>query len=320
MNLGHNYFLKQGAYRFFIMVFTIALFASCSDDDDLQIELAQPIIENVEIGSDNNGMGVIGRDFHFDMDVIAGEALGDIQVKILGKDDQTYDHKWSFEITWDEYQGMKNTNVHKHFDIPSDAPDGDYNFIILVHDQNGSVLEVSRVIKLVKASDLPVEPKLYLWTIQTDQADSFYVNELLENPEGVQLSKGEVLTSQIFIENVKDDGVVYILLIKKEANHFPETVESIDFSKAIVYDVFQHKNEDEVFSFGNVIFDGKGGQLRSAPTLTIGSLTDNNTPVGNPINSEKSWETGTYYLGVVYTNCTHKLSLSHYLEVQLSFE
>src|SRR5690606_31329510 len=134
-----------------------------------------------------------------------------------------YDHKWSFEITWDEFQGMKNTNVHKHFDIPSDAPEGDYHFVILVNDQNGTILEDQKEISLIKASNLPVEPMLYLWIIQTDQGDSHYVNELLENPEGVQLSKDEVLTSQIFINNVKDDGKVYILLIKKDANHFPET-------------------------------------------------------------------------------------------------
>lgn len=317
MNLQSNYLLKLNGFRLFTLFFTVGIFSSCSDDDTLEIELPKPIIEHIEIGSGNNGIGVIGRDFHFDMDVIAGEALGNIQVKIEGKNDQTYDHKWSFEITWDEFQGMKNTNVHKHFDIPSDAPEGDYHFVILVNDQNGTILEVQKEISLIKASNLPVEPMLYLWIIQTDQGDSHYVNELLENPEGVQLSKDEVLTSQIFINNVKDDGKVYILLIKKDANHFPETVEDIDFSKAIVYDVYEHQNEQDVFTFGNVVFDGKGGQIRSAPKFTIGALVDNNTPVGNPINSEKSWETGTYYLGVVYTNSTHNLSLHHYLEVQI---
>jgi len=305
---------------FIPMLLTGLFISSCSDDDDVQVIQPKPTIESIEIGSGNNGIGVIGRDFHFDMDVIAGEALGDIQVKIEGKSDQTYDHKWSFEITWDEYQGMKNTNVHKHFDIPEDAPAGHYNFIVIVNDQNGTVLEELKEVELVDAADLPVEPMLYLWMIQTDQGDSHYVNELLENPEGVQLSKGEILTSQIFIENVKDDGEVYVLLIKKQANHFPETVGDIDFSKAIVYDVFEHKSEEEVYSFANVIFDGKGGQLRSAPEFTIGASVDNNTPEGNAISGEKTWESGTYYLGVVYTNSTHNISLHHYMELELLYE
>lgn len=316
MNIQRNYLLALKAVCYIPLIISMLLFSSCGDDDQ-QIVQVKPTIEAIEIGSGNNGIGIIGRDFHFDMDVVAGEALGDIQVKIEGKSDQTYDHKWSFEITWDEYQGMKNTNVHKHFDIPNDAPSGVYNFIIIVNDQNGTVLEEQREIELVDASDLPVEPVLYLWTVQTDQGDSHYVNELLENPEGVQLSKGEVLTSQIFIEGVKDQGKVYILLIKKQANHLPETVDDIDFTKAIVYDVFEHKNQQHVYTFGNVIFDGKGGQLRSAPELTIGTTVDNNAPQGNPINGEKSWETGSYYLGVVYTNSTHNISLHHYMEIEL---
>ncbi|WP_417359853.1 DUF4625 domain-containing protein [Galbibacter sp.] len=294
--------------------------SSCTNDDtDVEVVLPAPIIENIEIGSGNNGIGIIGRDFHFDMDVVAGELLGDIQVKIEGKSDQTYDHKWSFEITWDEYQGIKSTNVHKHFNIPADAPVGHYDFIVIVNDRNGTVLEDIREVELVDAADLPVEPLLYLWTIQTNEGDSHYVNELLENPEGVELSKDEILTSQIFIKNVKDDGKLYLLLIKKQANHFPETIGDIDFSKAIVYDVFEHENKEEVYEFSNVIFDGEGGQSRSAPELTIGAAVDNNTPSGNPISGEKSWESGTYYLGVVYTNKTHNLSMHHFMEFELVY-
>src|SRR5699024_1346697 len=126
MNIQRNYLLTLKAVCHIPLMISMLLFNSCSDDDDQQIVQVKPTIEAIEIGSVNNGIGIIGRDFHFDMDVVAGEALGDIQVKIEGKSDQTYDHKWSFEITWDEYQGMKNTNVHKHFDIPNDAPSGVY--------------------------------------------------------------------------------------------------------------------------------------------------------------------------------------------------
>lgn len=319
MNTRSNYDLLLK--RLWLIPVLLAGFfvSSCSDDDEVQVVQPKPTFENIEIGSGNNGIGIIGRDFHFDMDVIAGEALGDIQVKIEGKSDQNYDHKWSFEITWDEYQGMKNTNVHKHFDIPDDAPAGHYNFVIIVNDQNGTALEIEKEVELVDAANLPVEPMLYLWTISTDQGDSHYVNELLENPEGVQLSKGEILTSTISIKNVKDDGKVYILLIKKEANHFPETVEDIDLSKAIVYDVFEHKNEAEVYTFGNFIFK-ENEPYRYAPKFTIGATLDNNAPEGNPISGEKSWETGAYYLGMVYTNSTHNMSIYHYMEFELIYE
>lgn len=312
--------VHSGLWLIAILLMGLVISSCSNDDDDVEVVQPTPTIENIEIGSGNNGIGIIGRDFHFDMDVIAGELLGDIQVKIEGKADQTYDHKWSFEITWDEFQGMKNTNVHKHFDIPADAPVGHYDFIVIVNDQNGTVLQDIREVELVNAADLPVEPLLYLWTIQTNEGDSHYINELLENPEGVELSKDEILTSQIFIKNVKDDGKLYLLLIKKQANHLPETIGDIDFSKVIVYDVFEHENEEEVYEFSNVIFDGEGGQSRSAPEFTIGATVDNNIPQGNPIGGEKSWESGAYYLGVVYTNTTHNLSLFHYTEFELVYE
>ena len=320
MNKRSNKLILQKGVWLISALLTGLFFGSCSDDDNLEVVQPKPTFENIEIGSGNKGIDIIGRDFHFDMDVIAGEALGDIQVKIEGKSDEVYDHQWSFEISWDEYQGMKNTNVHKHFNIPDDAAAGHYSFVIVVNDQNGTTLEIQKEVELVNAADLPVEPMLYLWTISTDHGDSHYVNELLENPEGVQLSMGEILKSTISIKNVKDDGMVYILLIKKQANHFPETVGDIDFSKAIVYDVFEHNDQKEVYTFGNFIFKENVEQYRYVPELTIGATLDNNAAVGNPISGEKSWETGTYYLGMVYTNSTHNMSIYHYIEFELIYD
>src|SRR5690606_26578218 len=100
--------------------------------------------------------------------------------------------------------------------------------------------------------------------------DRHYVNELLVNPEGVELSKDEILTSMIQIKNVKDDGQLYLILVKKVSGHLPETVGDIDFSKAIVYDVYGHADEQAVYTFGNVLFDGKGGYDRAVPELAIG--------------------------------------------------
>lgn len=55
----------------------------------------------------------------------------------------------------------KNTNVHKHFDIPKDAPEGFYDFFIRITDENGSVKEDKHEIELIGADKLPVMPELY---------------------------------------------------------------------------------------------------------------------------------------------------------------
>ncbi|WP_335967086.1 DUF4625 domain-containing protein [Galbibacter sp. PAP.153] len=294
------------------------LLVSCSQDDDQTIvEPPKPIIDNIEIGSGNDGVGVIGRDFHFEMDAVAGDLLETVQVKIRPQSGETYSHDWDFETTWDDYQGLKNTNVHKHFDIPEDAAEGVYDFIITVNDQNGAKVEEIREVELIDPANLPVDPLLYLWTMDTDQGDSHYVNELLESPENVEFSKNEVLNSMVFIQNVKGDGQVYLLLVKKSLNYFPETVEDIDFSKVIVYDVFQHENEEDVYTFSNVIFGENGVQERPVPDFTIGASMDNNVPQPNSITNGKAWETGAYYFGVVYTNFTHNISLHYYFELNI---
>ena len=295
------------------LIFAMALIFNACDNDDGDVSLPLPSMENIEIGSGNNGKGIIGRDFHFDMDVVAGELIDTVLVKIEGSDG----NNWNFEVRWDEYRGMKNTNVHKHFDIPEDAPEGRYNFIIVVIDQNGTQLVETREIELIDPANLPIEPLLYLWSLETDQGDSHYVNELLVNPENVELSRDEILTSMILIENVKDDGQLYLILVKKDSGHLPETVGDIDFSKSIVYDVYGHTDQEAVYTFGNVLFDGKGGYDRAVPELAIGAPFDNNSPDPLAITGEKAWESGDYYFGAVYTNSTHNISIHHYMEVKV---
>ena len=307
--------------KFFLLTafITSLLFTACSkDDDNNEIALKPPTIENVEIGSGNNGIGIIGRDFHFDMDVVAGEAIETVQVKIEPRDGETYASEWSFEINWGEFQGLKNTNVHKHFDIPGDAPEGVFDFIIIVNDQNGTTLEEVRTVELVGPENLPVNPKLYLWSIENSNGDSYFVNETLENPMDVLFTKNDTLASNIQIQNVKDDGTLYLLLIKKDLNHLPETIDDIDFSKAIVFDVYEHMNEEEVFTFWNIPYNSDIGDYERWPELIIGADTDNNAPQPNPINGDKAWENGMYYFGAVYTNTTHDLSIHHYIEFDVS--
>jgi len=308
--------MKTKINYFLLTLVAIVIFTSC--DDDPEPVLLKPTITNVEIGSGNNGIGVIGRDFHLNADIVAGDKIDQVQVKIEPKAGEIYAGPWSFQVSFDQFKGAKNTNVHQHFDIPEDAVEGKYNFVIVVTDENGTSLEETRDFQIVDPANLEVDPVLYIWMLTTDQNDFHYVNETLVNPENVDLTKGEVVSSDAHIKNVKGDGKMYLLLIKKGLNHLPESVDAIDFSKVIVYDVFEHKDEKDVYTFGNVIYDGKGGYTRSFPTLTVGAAVDNNTPKPNPIEGQKAWETGDYYFGVVYTNYTYNVSLHHYYGLHVS--
>lgn len=303
-----------------VLITSLLFFNACSTDDDNEIVLNPPTIKNVEIGG-NNETGLIGRDLHFNMDVVAGELIEMVQVKIQQRSDEDYSHEWSHEITWEEYQGVKNANVHKHFDVPEDAAEGHYDFVIIVNDQNGTTLEDVREIELIDPSNLPVDPTMNVFMVRqkVDDGDfeTFYeMDEGFTNPANKSFKKGDNLDGLASVSNVRDDGSMYLLLIKKSLGHKPETVEDIDFSKAVVYDVLEHENVEERTSFSNFLLLTEWGG-RDRPEFIIGAIEDNNIPAPSPIDGDKAWENGEYYFGVVYTNSTHDLSTHYYIEFEI---
>ncbi|PTB96825.1 hypothetical protein C9994_05550 [Marivirga lumbricoides] len=294
----------------------IIIVTACSKDDETSVA-PKPSISEVEIGSGNNGIGIIGRDFHLNAEVLAGNKIDSVTIRIDQLPEESYSSDWRFELSWPEFKGAKNATVHKHFDIPEDAVEGKYDFTIIVKDENGTQLEQTFSLEIVDPANLPVDPYLYLWDFYTKGGAYQYVNETLENPENVKYTKSDTLQSSIQINKVKGDGIIYLLFIKKSANYLPETVDDIDFSKVIVYDAFEHQNWEDVDYFSNVVYDGEGGFTRPSPEFVIGTSLDNNIPQPNPIEGGKSWENGEYYFGVVYTNYTYNLSVYHYLEVTI---
>lgn len=283
---------------------------SCSNDDDVQ-QLPEPTMSELEIGSGDN-QGVIGRDFHFNAEVVAGGTIDQVKINIDPRDGETYSKDWSFEIIWDEFKGFKNTTVHKHFDIPEDAPEGKFDFQITVTDENGTKLEETYEVNLIDPANLPVDPYLYIWDFSAKGGDYYFVNELLENPEDIIFTKGDTLTSSATIKKVKGEGTMYLIFIKKSADHLPTIVDDIDFSKVVVYDLIKHESED-VFSFSNRDSNYDGDWDRTAPELVIGATADNNDQHPNLIAGGKAWENGEYYFGIVYTNTTYNISVYHYI-------
>ncbi|TYQ00175.1 uncharacterized protein DUF4625 [Tenacibaculum adriaticum] len=306
-----------------IVLYALAFFGllltSCSNDDDITLSI--PSISEVEIGSANRG--VIGRDIHFNVEVLAGDMIDLVQVNINPREEENYTHDWSFEIAWDEFKGVKNATVHKHFDVPEDAAEGKYDFIITVTDENGTKLEEIFEVEIIDPINLPVDPSVYLFAVEKIDIDgntglaNFYANGDFRNPDDKVFRENESIVSYTQINNVKDDGILYNLLIKKSLNHKPETVDDIDFSKAIVIDVLEHTNYEEVTSIST--YFNPDVSIRDRPALTIGALQDNNLPNPNSIDGDNVWESGTYYYGIVYTNTTHNLSVHHYIEFDIVF-
>jgi len=297
-----------------LLLFLIAsmFFISCKKDSDDQAPSA-PTIANLEIASGNNGQGIIGRDFHLEMDVTAGDKINTVQINISQKTGTTYPSYWSFELIWTEFKGTKNTNVHKHFTIPKEAPTGDYDFIIKVTDENGTVLEEKHAIKLVTAESLPVNPELYSLMLQkVDKGYVYILNRGFMLGEDKGFAKNEKLKGFVDISKVKGDGVMYNFLVRKSAGHLPESVEKIDFSKVIVTDFREHTGMVALDYFTNYV----GLPNFSPKEILIGASTDNNVSPGT-ISGDKTWVNAEYYFGVVYTNKTYNMSVHYYIPVTM---
>jgi hypothetical protein len=299
---------KQLIKPIMLLSLLITVIMGCKKDEiiDQENEIAKAKLENIELGLGDAGIGIISQDFHFNADIIAGDRIDKVEVRMLQRTGEAYAKPWEYAIVWAQYRSLKNANIHKHFTIPKDAVEGKYDFLITVYDQNGSKLETKRNLALYQQENLPVDPMITQLNLTRNWNFIFDIHGKPGIPTE-KFQKGDTLSSQAGVSFVKDNGILYMLLIKKSANHNPKTVEEIDFNKAVVFDMYEHKNEKSVYSFSNFLADPNDPfvTLRNIPEFIIGAAHDNKLPIPNPISGVKAWESGEYNLVVIYKNTTH---------------
>ncbi|RZJ52168.1 MAG: DUF4625 domain-containing protein [Flavobacterium sp.] len=298
---------------FLVSLLSIMSFTACNNDDTEE-EKPTATIDKIELGLGNNETAVIAQDFHFNAEIVAADKIADVQIKITQKNTETYTKAWSHKIIWTQYAGAKNATVHKHFDIPADAAEGKYDFNIIVNDQNGSKLEVKKNLTIYKQENLPLNPVASVFTVFLN--DGFFYRKGAYKLEGEKYKKGDLLQSQLTLTGIKGSGKMYLLLIRKNANHNPESIDQIDFSKVIVYDVYEHKDMAEVGEFSNVPWNGTAF-TREMPQMIIGAAKDNNIPVQDLI-ANKAWASGDYIFKVLYKNTTYNINFSQSINVPIA--
>jgi hypothetical protein len=289
----------------------IGTFTACKKDK-VEPELTKPSVQNVEIGYANNKRAIRGRDFHLNADVLAGSKITSVMVKILQKTGQTYSANWKFELTWDEFKGVKNTNVHKHFTIPIEAPEGTYDFFFIVNDENGSKLELKEDFVIIDAANMPVDPIVDRDIFSRNGTMIYYMNTYVENP--LLFKKDDVLTAGTQIKQIQGNGILYTALIKRKLNYFPETVSQLDFAKCIVISKVEHQGLGPASSISTLrqINGVWGGN-----TITIGAEKDG---IGNSISGTKAWESGQYNLVILYHNSTYNVSTHKSIPITVAYE
>jgi hypothetical protein len=301
--------MRQRLKQIILLFLFTSILAACDEHND-PIP-AGPTADNIEIGYSNNKQAIRGRDFHLNADVIAGDKISSVMVKILQKSSATYSADWKMELVWEEFKGVKNTNVHKHFTIPAEAPEGTYDFLLIVKDENGTKLEIKEDLVIIDVANMPVDPYVDRDIFSRNDTMIYYMNTFVENP--LVFKKGDKFTARTQVKQIQGDGVLYTALVKRKLSYFPETVSQLDMSKAIIVAKTQHTGlapASSVSTLKNV--NGVWG----GDDITIGDSKD---VLGNDISGDKAWESGQYNLVILYHNTSYNVSTFKSIPVTISF-
>ncbi|KQX15317.1 DUF4625 domain-containing protein [Flavobacterium sp. Root420] len=297
--------------KLFLLFFVAAAtFTACNNDDD-ERTATKPTATNIEIGTANNKRALIGRDFHFNADIVAGDKIADVQLKILPKKGETYTKDWKLELSWIEYKGAKNTNMHKHFNIPAEAPEGKFDFYFIVKDENGTELEIKEELTITDPANMPADPLIGRDMLSRND-DLIYYMETWVEPELI-FKKNDLLTAHAQVSQIIGDGILYSVLIKKSLNYYPESIDNLDFKKVIVISKVEHKGLPPASKIATLqkINEVWGGQ-----SITIGTEKEAD---GTAIAGDKAWQSGQYNWVVLYKNTTYNLSVYKSMSITINY-
>lgn len=303
------HFLMKKAKLFMLLLIVATAFTACDNDDTN--EVLKPTATNIEIGTANNKKALIGRDFHFNADVLAGDKIADVQLKILPKKGETYTKDWKFELSFIEYKGAKNTNIHKHFNIPADAPEGKYDFSFIVLDENGTQLEIKEVLTITDPANMPADPLIGRDMLSRNDDLIYYMETW--NEQELIFKKNDKITAHAQVSQIMGDGILYSILIKKSLNYHPESIDNLDLKKVIIVSKVEHKGLAPASKISTLqkINDVWGGE-----SIVVGADKDAD---GNPTTADKSWQSGQYNWVILYKNTTHNLSVYKSMPITINY-
>ncbi len=240
-----------------ILLTSMILFNACSDDDTNSV----PEVGEIELGTDDSHIGVIGDDLHVEVEVVAEGTIDYINVEIHQEEEDS-DDAWEFDSTYTEFNGLKNTEFHKHIDIPSEATAGEYHFHFTVVDLDGQSTTVEEELTIQEPTD-SVAPTITVSSAPTENA--IY-------SDGETISISGVVTDETAL------GGLYIGLVREDQNLEDSEVEE----------------SNTIALLHNHDFDDPESYTFSA-SITVGASEDNNDEP-NEITGDIAWQSANYYI------------------------
>ncbi len=132
---------------------TVVLTVAACSDKSTGPSAAPPVITLTEVGEEIENTAIVGEDLHLEAEIEAEGRIETVQLRIAQQTGKTYSRPWSLDVTWDQYRGETDAHVHKHVDIPADAPIGTYDLVMIVKDQKGKTAQVRRDLQIIAAAE-----------------------------------------------------------------------------------------------------------------------------------------------------------------------
>ena len=250
--------MKKISYLFTIITgifFTIFLF-SCSKEgkNDIDATIADPKIENIELGEKNSKIGEIGEELHLEATLTVEGNIEEVKLEITYQGNES--SSFNVKETFPNLKGLKGGNIHKHFDIPTDAKEGNYNFSLSITDQKGKRVEIKEILKLEKK-----------YNFSENEALSFSILQLGVLNKSIGMKKDDfvaLLTSHnISYEWTDDFEPQLIYYAEKEMEAFKKYKVTVSFEDIFDLDLRPYQRYKGVGSIIVVPVDNANESLQS---------------------------------------------------------
>ncbi len=240
-----------------IIAVAISSFTSCNKENPIS---KPPVIKNLELGIKNSHEAYIGADIHIEAEIEAENKIDKITVEIH----QNKNGGTEIKKVYTEFSGQRNTNFHKHLDIPKDAKEGEYHLHFTVTDLSGNQTDIEETIKIKKINDT--------------EAPVITISNAPEN--GKTFSKGETISISGTIKDNNALGGLLISLVKESDNIADKDVTG--------------RNKSVIIMLHTHDFDSANSHNFSA-SIVVGAENDNNMNPA-PITGQNQWREGNYYI------------------------
>lgn len=135
-----------------IALLSVALIA-CENTD-------KPVVNLLEVGSNNSKTATIGGELHLEAEMIADGKIANIRLVIHPEGEEEHgtggltnplpQQSWEVDSTYTGvYANVRNTTFHEHIDIPLTASAGHYHLHLILTDQEGNQADAEVEIELV---------------------------------------------------------------------------------------------------------------------------------------------------------------------------